>query len=114
QPAVPGAADWRGPTRRAGRPRSQPPGAVSPRAGTRASSGAGRSSRALFTGRMIPGEPVSGDEGMKRIGVLTGGGDAPGLNPAIKAVVYRASEAGIGTIGIPGRRGGPLDQGPGG
>jgi 6-phosphofructokinase len=24
----------------------------------------------------------------KRIGVLTGGGDAPGLNPAIKGLVY--------------------------
>ena len=37
---------------------------------------------------------------MKRIGVLTGGGDAPGMNPALKAVVYRASEAGIATVGI--------------
>ncbi|HRE29289.1 MAG TPA: hypothetical protein PK954_21770, partial [Anaerolineales bacterium] len=25
-----------------------------------------------------------------RIGVLTGGGDVPGLNPAIKAIVKRA------------------------
>src|ERR1051325_11176730 len=37
---------------------------------------------------------------LKRIGVLTGGGDAPGLNPAIKAVVMRAAEAGAETIGI--------------
>ena len=29
-----------------------------------------------------------------RIGVLTGGGDAPGLNPAIKGLVYRSSELG--------------------
>ncbi|MCL4487602.1 MAG: ATP-dependent 6-phosphofructokinase [Chloroflexi bacterium] len=36
----------------------------------------------------------------KRIGVLTGGGDAPGLNPAIKALVEKCAEAGIGTIGI--------------
>jgi ATP-dependent phosphofructokinase / diphosphate-dependent phosphofructokinase len=28
---------------------------------------------------------------VKRIGVLTGGGDAPGLNPAIKDLVYRAT-----------------------
>ena len=28
-----------------------------------------------------------------RIGVLTGGGDVPGLNPAIKAVVERATGA---------------------
>jgi len=30
---------------------------------------------------------------MKRIGILTGGGDCPGLNPAIKAVVARATDA---------------------
>ncbi|HEV7745127.1 MAG TPA: ATP-dependent 6-phosphofructokinase [Pyrinomonadaceae bacterium] len=37
---------------------------------------------------------------VKRIGVLTGGGDAPGLNPAIKGLVYRASERGIKTVGL--------------
>ncbi|HJU57043.1 MAG TPA: ATP-dependent 6-phosphofructokinase [Pyrinomonadaceae bacterium] len=37
---------------------------------------------------------------MKRIGVLTGGGDAPGLNPAVKGLVYRASEHGIETVGL--------------
>jgi 6-phosphofructokinase 1 len=37
---------------------------------------------------------------VKRIGVLTGGGDAPGLNPAIKGLVYRASELGIEVIGL--------------
>ncbi|MGH9873240.1 MAG: 6-phosphofructokinase [Pyrinomonadaceae bacterium] len=37
---------------------------------------------------------------VKRIGVLTGGGDAPGLNPAIKGLVYRASELGIQTVGL--------------
>ena len=37
---------------------------------------------------------------MKRIGVLTGGGDAPGLNSAIKSVVYRAENLGIETIAI--------------
>src|SRR5260370_34663600 len=36
----------------------------------------------------------------KRIGVLTGGGDAPGLNPAIKAVVWKAAELGIEVVGI--------------
>ena len=35
-----------------------------------------------------------------RIGVLTGGGDAPGLNPAIKALVYRGSELGLEVIGL--------------
>lgn len=38
--------------------------------------------------------------GAKRIGVLTGGGDAPGLNPAIKALVEKCTEAGIGVTGI--------------
>lgn len=37
---------------------------------------------------------------MKRVGVLTGGGDAPGLNPAIKGLVYRASEHGIKVVGL--------------
>lgn len=39
----------------------------------------------------------------KRIGILTGGGDVPGLNSVIKNVVYRASEHNIEVIGI--RRG---------
>jgi 6-phosphofructokinase len=34
------------------------------------------------------------------IGILTGGGDVPGLNPVIKSVVYRASEMGRRVIGI--------------
>jgi len=38
-----------------------------------------------------------------RIGILTGGGDVPGLNPCIKAVVNRAVEGGHEVIGI--RRG---------
>jgi len=38
-----------------------------------------------------------------RIGILTGGGDVPGLNPCIKEVVYRAAEYGAEVIGI--RRG---------
>src|SRR5215471_11348764 len=35
-----------------------------------------------------------------RVGVLTGGGDAPGLNPAIKGLVYRGSELGFTVIGL--------------
>ncbi|MCL4877083.1 MAG: 6-phosphofructokinase [Anaerolineae bacterium] len=38
-----------------------------------------------------------------RIGVLTGGGDVPGLNPAIKAIVNRATDNGYEVLGI--RRG---------
>ncbi|MBA3515402.1 MAG: 6-phosphofructokinase [Pyrinomonadaceae bacterium] len=37
---------------------------------------------------------------VKRIGVLTGGGDAPGLNPAIKGLVYRAAKRGMETVGL--------------
>jgi ATP-dependent phosphofructokinase / diphosphate-dependent phosphofructokinase len=40
---------------------------------------------------------------VKRIGILTGGGDVPGLNSVIKSVVYRAGEIGAEVTGI--RRG---------
>lgn len=39
----------------------------------------------------------------KTIGILTGGGDVPGLNSCVKAVVNRAIEAGYAVVGI--RRG---------
>src|SRR5712671_124624 len=39
----------------------------------------------------------------KRIGILTGGGDVPGLNAVIKSVTYRGSENDIEVIGL--RRG---------
>src|SRR5450759_4001641 len=38
-----------------------------------------------------------------RIGILTGGGDVPGLNAVIKSVVYRATELGYEVYGT--RRG---------
>ena len=38
-----------------------------------------------------------------RIGILTGGGDVPGLNPCIKAMTRRASELGWEVVGF--RRG---------
>jgi ATP-dependent phosphofructokinase / diphosphate-dependent phosphofructokinase len=38
-----------------------------------------------------------------RIGILTGGGDVPGLNAVIKSVVYRATDMGAEVVGI--RRG---------
>jgi 6-phosphofructokinase 1 len=37
---------------------------------------------------------------IKRIGVLTGGGDAPGLNPAIRGLVYGAAQHDIEVVGI--------------
>src|SRR5579862_5135337 len=39
----------------------------------------------------------------KRIGILTGGGDVPGLNSVIKTVVYRGHEIECEVLGI--RRG---------
>ncbi len=39
----------------------------------------------------------------RRIGILTGGGDVPGLNSVVKSVVYKSTELGYQVIGI--RRG---------
>ncbi|MGQ9492003.1 MAG: 6-phosphofructokinase [Anaerolineae bacterium] len=49
---------------------------------------------------------------IKTLGILTGGGDVPGLNPCIKAVVDRAVDEGLEIIGF--RRGwaGPLNVNP--
>ena len=40
---------------------------------------------------------------IRRIGILTGGGDVPGLNSVIKSVTYRSTDLGMEVIGI--RRG---------
>lgn len=37
---------------------------------------------------------------IRSLGVLTGGGDVPGLNAAIKALVYRAEHMGIRVVGL--------------
>lgn len=37
---------------------------------------------------------------VRTLGVLTGGGDAPGLNAALRAVVRRAMQYGIRVLGI--------------
>lgn len=37
---------------------------------------------------------------IRTLGILTGGGDVPGLNAAIKAVVYRAQYMGISVLGL--------------
>jgi len=39
---------------------------------------------------------------IRSLGVLTGGGDVPGLNAAIKALVYRAEPLGIRVVGLRG------------
>ena len=41
---------------------------------------------------------------IKRIGILTGGGDVPGLNAVIKSATYRSSENDIEILGLRGRR----------
>ncbi len=47
-----------------------------------------------------------------RIGILTGGGDVPGLNPCIKAVVTRATAAGHEVLGLRRGWGALLDTNP--
>jgi 6-phosphofructokinase len=47
-----------------------------------------------------------------RIGILTGGGDVPGLNPCIKTVVNRAEDAGMTVVGIRHGWGGLLNYNP--
>ena len=43
---------------------------------------------------------IGGETSMKRIAVLTSGGDAPGMNAAIRAVVRKASFHGIEVMGV--------------
>lgn len=47
-----------------------------------------------------------------RIGILTGGGDVPGLNPCIKAVVNRVEDQGHEVVGIRRGWGGVLEHNP--
>src|SRR5512145_1042136 len=56
----------------------------------------------------MPDTP-SGRSSVSRIGVLTGGGDAPGLNAVIRAVVKSAANAGIEVIGLEDSFDGLLD-----
>ncbi|MDQ3930639.1 MAG: 6-phosphofructokinase, partial [Chloroflexota bacterium] len=37
---------------------------------------------------------------IRRLGILTGGGDVPGLNTAIKAAVYRSESLGVQVLGL--------------
>ncbi|MBO4979916.1 MAG: 6-phosphofructokinase, partial [Clostridia bacterium] len=38
----------------------------------------------------------------KKIAVLTSGGDAPGMNPAVRAVVRKALAEGVEVVGVVG------------
>src|SRR3954469_20991198 len=57
-------------------------------------------SRIIATGMSATIGPMAAP---RRIGILTGGGDVPGLNSVIKSVVYRATDLGYEAIGL--RRG---------
>ena len=50
---------------------------------------------------------------MKRVGILTGGGDVPGLNACIKAAVHHITEAGHEMVGIRRGWGGLLNMNTG-
>src|SRR5262245_10068570 len=63
---------------------------LAPQAGARSGYGAVRESRGVVMAK-------------KRLGILTGGGDVPGLNSVIKTVTYRSSENDIEVVGL--RRG---------
>ena len=41
-------------------------------------------------------------EKIKKIGVLTSGGDAPGMNAAVRAITDKAIEQGIEVVGVIG------------
>jgi ATP-dependent phosphofructokinase / diphosphate-dependent phosphofructokinase len=53
--------------------------------------------------QLLAGEESTMAERQKTVGVLTGGGDVPGLNPALKTLVNRAADNGYQVLGI--RRG---------
>lgn len=48
----------------------------------------------------------------KTVAILTGGGDVPGLNPALKTLVYRAMENGYNVVGVRRGWGGLLECNP--
>ena len=53
-----------------------------------------------YSEEMEKSELVRECASMTRIGVLTGGGDVPGLNPCIKTLVYGAVERGYEVVGL--------------
>src|SRR5207253_6876835 len=45
-------------------------------------------------------EETGGEDMSLKVGVLTGGGDCPGLNPAIRGCVYRGLDHGFRFVGL--------------
>lgn len=58
----------------------------------------------------VVGDSTSPMSGIKKIGILTGGGDCPGLNAVIRAVVTRAEQLHVDVLGIRGGWRGFLDN----
>src|SRR5579864_1717334 len=56
-----------------------------------------KSANWLERNHTMPGQTL---KPIRALGVLTGGGDVPGLNAAIKALVYRAEPMGIRIVGL--------------
>src|SRR5688500_20226664 len=56
--------------------------------------------RSLTHFHLLPRSHPAFMSSVKKIGVLTGGGDAPGLNAVIRAVVKAAYNAGVEVIGL--------------
>ncbi|WP_027459451.1 6-phosphofructokinase [Deinococcus murrayi] len=57
----------------------------------------------MFPSDLPHAEPHGNPAGVRRVAVLTSGGDAPGMNAAIRAVVRTATHHGIEVVGV--RRG---------
>lgn len=53
-----------------------------------------------MTNASLPPQP--GERRLRKIGILTGGGDCPGLNAVIRAAVFRAESLGCEVMGIRG------------
>jgi phosphofructokinase-like protein len=50
----------------------------------------------------LAGDTTGPMKTMKKVGILTGGGDCPGLNAVIRAVVTRAEQLGVEVLGVRG------------
>jgi hypothetical protein len=59
-----------------------------------------RNKQAGFTKKFVRKTGGLKEVNVKRIGILTSGGDAPGMNACIRAVVRTAASSGVEIIGI--------------
>jgi 6-phosphofructokinase 1 len=68
-----------------------------------------QSTTSQLTSKLTPTQNKPKDRNYMKIGILVGGGDAPGLNAAIKAAVSKANALGFETVGIKSGWAGLLD-----